>query len=395
MTKRGSSYSKRIRQYEDMHGDVRIYMRKTKTRSLMMCAAVCIAAVLMLTGCGGSTELEYPEGVETYTYTDDYGREVELRRDISRIVASGPNAQMILVTIAPDMMVGLAEAPSRAQQPYFPDSYVDLPTLGQFYGKKMSLNLENLMATDTEIIIDVGEIQEEGNEDMDNIQKQTGIAAIYIEASPETYADAYRKLGKILGREEKAEELAKYCEETMARAETVRGRLSDDDVKTVLFGVSSTGLNCNVSGSVQARDIELIGAKNAIQVGEEEVNGRDGGNPIDFETLYKADPDVIILAEGGPYDKLTDEDSQWKELRAVKEGHYYEIPGRPYSWMSAPPSINQVLGARWLMSVVYPELYEGDIYEDAKEFYRIFWDYELSDEEAEEMLKNSAGKTGD
>lgn len=359
---------------------------------ILKAAVIVIAMLALLTGCGGSTKIDYPEGVETYTYTDDYGREVELRKDISRIVASGPNAQMVLVTLAPDMMVGLAEAPSRAQQPYFPDYYVDLPTLGQFYGKKMSLNLENLMETGTDIIIDVGEIQEEGNEDMDGIQKKTGIATIYIEASPETYPDAYRKLGKILGREERAEKLASYCEETLRRAEAIKGALSEEDVRTVLFGVSSTGLNCNVSGSVQARVIELIGAKNAIQVGEEEVNGRDGGNPVDLEAVYAADPDVIILAFGGPYGKLSSKDSQWRELRAVKEDHYYEIPGRPYSWMSAPPSINQILGARWLMSVVYPELYEGDIYEDTKEFYKLFWDYDMTDEEAEEMLQNSAGK---
>lgn len=366
--------------------------RSHKFISSLIIYLLILAATFAFTSCGSSTELEYPEGVETYTYTDDYGREVELRKDISRIVASGPNAQMILVTLAPEMMVGLAEAPSRAQQPYFPENYLDLPTLGQFYGKKMSLNLENLMETDTEIIIDVGEIQDEGNEDMDNIQKQTGIATIYVEASPETYADAYRKLGKILGKEEDAEMLAEYCEETIAKAEEIKGKLTDKDIRTVLFGVSSTGLNCNVSGSVQARVIELIGAKNAIQVGEEEVNGRDGGNPIDFETLYNADPDVVILAQGGPYDKLADESSQWKELRAVKEGNYYEIPGRPYSWMSAPPSVNQVLGARWLMSVVYPDLYDGDIYEDAKEYYKLFWHYDLSDEEAREMLQNSAGK---
>lgn len=359
---------------------------------ILKAAVIVIAMLALLTGCGGSTKIDYPEGVETYTYTDDYGREVELRKDISRIVASGPNAQMVLVTLAPDMMVGLAEAPSRAQQPYFPDYYVDLPTLGQFYGKKMSLNLENLMETGTDIIIDVGEIQEEGNEDMDGIQKKTGIATIYIEASPETYPDAYRKLGKILGREERAEKLASYCEETLRRAEAIKGALSEEDVRTVLFGVSSTGLNCNVSGSVQARVIELIGAKNAIQVGEEEVNGRDGGNPVDLEAVYAADPDVIILAFDGPYGKLSSKDSQWRELRAVKEDHYYEIPGRPYSWMSAPPSINQILGARWLMSVVYPELYEGDIYEDTKEFYKLFWDYDMTDEEAEEMLQNSAGK---
>ena len=91
----------------------------------------------------------------------------EVLPSIDRIVASGPNAQMILVSLAPEMMVGLAEAPSTAQQKYFPDYYVDMPTLGQFYGKKMSLNLENLMQTDTQIIIDVGEIQEDGNEEAD------------------------------------------------------------------------------------------------------------------------------------------------------------------------------------------------------------------------------------
>ena len=361
-------------------------------KQLFLTLKICLSAVCILAGCGSSTELEYPDDVETYIYTDDYGREVELRKDISRIVASGPNAQMILVTLAPEMMVGLAEAPSRAQQPYFPENYVDLPTLGQFYGKKMSLNLENLMETDTEIIIDVGEIQEEGNEDMDNIQRQTGIATIYIEASPETYPDAYRKLGAILGKEEEAEALAEHCEETLALAENVKGKQSEADIKTVLFGVSSTGLNCNVSGSVQSRVIELIGAENAIQVDEEEVNGRDGGNPVDFETVYKVDPDIIILASGGPYEKLSDSDSQWKELRAVKEDHYYEIPGRPYSWMSAPPSVNQVLGARWLMSVVYPDQYEGDIYEDVRNYYKLFWHYDLSEEELQEMLQNSAGK---
>ena len=104
------------------------------------------------------------------------------------------------------------------------------------------------------------------------------------------------------------------------------------------------------------------------------------------------DPDIIILASGGPYEKLNNSDSQWKELRAVKEDHYYEIPGRPYSWMSAPPSVNQVLGARWLMSVVYPDLYESDIYEDVRNYYKLFWHYDLSDDELKTMLQHSVGK---
>lgn len=361
-----------------------------KNISLILIAIMLIAA-LTLSGCG-SSKVTYPDGVETYTYTDDYGREVELRKDITKIVASGPNAQMILVTLAPEMMVGLAEAPSMDKAKYFPDYYIDMPTLGQFYGKKMSLNLENLMQTDTEIIIDVGEIQEEGNEDMDTIQKQTGIATIYVEADLNTYPDAYRKLGKILGKEEEAEKLATYCEETIEMAKKIKGSLSNKDIKSILFGVNSTGLNCNVEGSIQAEVIPFIGAKNAIQVEEEEVNGRDGGNPMNLEQIYKIDPDVVIVADGGPYDKMKDQDSQWKELTAVKNDKYYEIPCDPYSWMSAPPSVNQVLGARWLMSVVYPELYEGDIYQDVKDYYKLFWHYELSDAEVNDFLKNSAAK---
>lgn len=364
-------------------------MKKRVTALLIILTMM--GASMGFTSCG-STKLSYPDGVETYTYTDDYGREVELRKDITKIVASGPNAQMILVTIAPEMMVGLAEAPTMAKAKYFPEGYIDMPTLGQFYGKKMSLNLENLMQTDTEIIIDVGEIQEEGNEDMDTIQNETGIATIYVEASLETYPEAYRKLGKILGKEEEGEKLAKYCEETIARAEKIKSNLTEKDIQRILFGVSSTGLNCNIEGSVQASVIDFIGAENAIQVDDEEVSGRDGGNPVDFEQIYSVDPDVVIVAQGGPYDNMNDTKSQWKELNAVKNDRYYEIPCEPYSWMSAPPCVNQVLGARWLMSVVYPDLYEGDIYEDAREYYKLFWHYDLSDEEAEQFLKNSAAK---
>ncbi len=62
--------------------------------------------------------------------------------------------------------------------------------------------------------------------------------------------------------------------------------------------------------------------------------------------------------------------------------------------MSAPPCVNQVLGARWLMSLVYPDLYEGDIREDVKEYYRLFWHYDLTDREIDEFLANSTEKAG-
>lgn len=360
---------------------MRRHLRKLIGITLITC--MCIA----LPSCGGS-DVEYEDGVETVMFTDDYGREVEIKADIETIVGSGPNTQMILCTLAPDMLVGLNASPSSEQEKYYPEEYIDLPTLGQFYGSKASLNIENLIKVSPDLIMDIGERKEDGDKDMDQIQKDTGIATIYLEATLDNYDEMYEKLGQILGREDEAAKLAAYCKETSDMADKAASAVTDK--KTVFFGVSTTGLNANVKDSVQAAVIDKIGAINAIDM-EDEVNGMDGGNPVGLEAVYDADPDIVVWGPDSPYDTAA-EDSQWSELRAIKDGHYYETPGEPWSWMSSPPSINQMLGVRWLGKIVYPDVFENDIYEDAKEFYALFYHYDLSDKEVKEMLKRSFAK---
>ena len=157
----------------------------------------------------------------------------------------------------------------------------------------------------------------------------------------------------------------------------------------MLFGTGATGLACNAEGSVQADVLSLVGAGNAIH--SEEISNRNGGTTVNLEEVYACDPDVILLAAGGPYDTLAE--SEWSGLTAVKNGTYYEIPNLPYDWMSSPPSINRVLGIYWLGNLLYPELYDYDMVEKAQEFYRLFWHYELSAEEAEQLLARSTRKT--
>jgi iron complex transport system substrate-binding protein len=362
---------------------------RIKSRKILLFLLILVVSG-MLSGCGNK-KLTYEDGVETWIFTDSYGREVEIPTEITSIVPSGPLAQMMLATVASDELVGLSSAPSSDQMKYFPEEFTELPTLGQFYGRKTSLNLEALLSTDTQLIIDLGERKEGGEDDMDGIQNQTGIATIFIEATLDTYPEAYETLGKILGKEEKAAELAAYCQETIDLADAANAQLTDEMKKTVLYGTSSTGLNCNAAGSIQAAVIDKIGAENVVVA--DEISGSDGGNPVNLEEVYNLDPDVIVLGAGGPYDTLAD-DSQWAKLTAVQNGQYYEVPYQPYSWMSGPPSVNQVLGVRWLGNLVYPDLYQYDIREAAKEFYRLFWQYDLSDEEVEEMLAKSTGKTG-
>ena len=108
--------------------------------------------------------------------------------------------------------------------------------------------------------------------------------------------------------------------------------------------------------------------------------------------VYAVQPDVILLSTGGPYDTLTQ--GEWAGLTAVQNGRYYEIPGLPYDWMSYPPSVNRVLGIWWLGNLLYPELYDYDMVQVAQEYYRLFWHYDLTEEEARQMLSRSTLKCG-
>ena len=235
----------------------------------------------------------------------------------------------------------------------------------------------------------LGDAKENVRSDMDGIQKQTGIPTVFLEATLEEMPQAYRKLGQLLHREAEAEVLAVYLEQTLAMAAENSAKLPQDARKTVLFGTGATGLACNAEGSVQADVLSLVGAGNAIH--SEEISNRNGGTTVNLEEVYACDPDVILLAAGGPYDTLAE--SEWSGLTAVKNGTYYEIPNLPYDWMSSPPSINRVLGIYWLGNLLYPELYDYDMVEKAQEFYRLFWHYELSAEEAERLLARSTRKT--
>ena len=47
------------------------------------------------------------EGFQPYTFVDDLGHEIEITEEITAIVPSGQLAQVIMLGVAPDLMVGL------------------------------------------------------------------------------------------------------------------------------------------------------------------------------------------------------------------------------------------------------------------------------------------------
>lgn len=320
---------------------------------------------------------------ETVMFTDSCGREVELPANITKIAPSGTVATMILAAFAPEELVCVGTKVSENQVPYLYDGIADLPVTGQLYGGKATLNLEELLATGAEVIIDLGDFKKSVADDLTALQEQTGLPCVFIEADLAHLADAFRTLGTILGKEERGEELAKLVEETMTMAAENSAKIAEDQRLSVLYSSGSDPLGTNAEGSSQAQVLGIVGAKNAVVL--EDVSNKGGGNMINMEQLYNFDPDVVLVTDAAALE-IIETEAAWQELRAVKDGRVYTVPCDPYCWLSAPPSMNMILGVWWLGNLLYPEVYDYDMTAKTQEIYKVFWNYDLTAEEAAAML---------
>ena len=321
----------------------------------------------------------------TRIITDSAGREVEIPSEITKIAPSGPLAQIVLYTVSPDKLAGLAADFSNEAKQYIDEKYWGLPKFGQFYGKNASLNMEALIAEAPDVIIDIGEAKKTVKEDMDALQEQLNIPVIFVEATLPTMADAYEMLGDITGEKEQAGKLADYCRAEIGKADQNAAAIADADRKSVYFGLGEDGLHTNAKGSIHADVIDRIGAVNAADV---EAVSSGGGSEVSFEQVLLWNPDLIIVDSQKLYDTLT-ADPMWQELDAVKNGKIFKIPTAPYSFMSSPPSVNRMIGIEWLGSLVYPEIYRSDIREEVKNFYQLFYHIDVTDEKLEAILKGA------
>ena len=320
---------------------------------------------------------------DTRTFTDDCGREVELPADITAIVASGPLSQIVLYALAPEMFVGLAAKISDADLAYIPEAFAKLPYFGQLYGSA-NLNVEELALAAPQVIIDVGEAKKSIVEDMDSLQAQTQLPSVHIEASLATMAEAYRKLGSLLGKEEKAEQLAAFCERVYSRTVSVMEKVGDNKVKA-LYVLGEEGLNVLANGSYHAELIDLLTDNLAVV---DNPAGKGSGNEVTMEQIALWNPDFILFAPGSIYSTVAEQDT-WKEITAVKNGNYIEVPEGPDNWMGTPPAVQRYLGLIWLTAELYPEYCDYDVKAEIMEYYELFYGCTLTQEQYAALTANA------
>ena len=319
---------------------------------------------------------------ETRLFTDSVGREVEIPYAIDKVAVSGPLGQIVLFALCPDKLVGIASAWDKTAAEYLDTKYYDLPLLGQLYGGKGELNLETLLNSGAQVVIDVGEPKKTIVEDLDALQEQTGIPFVHITALTATTGDAYRKLGELLDMAEEAETLAAYCDKVYARTLEIA---SSVEKKNLLYITGDQGLNVIAQGSYHAEVIDLLSNNLAVV---ESPSSKGTGNEVDMEQILLWNPDVILFAPGSIYGDVANR-AEWQSITAIQNGTYYEVPFGPYNWMGFPPSVQRYLGMMWLSQLLYPEAAQYDLYEAVKEYYSLFYHCDLTVEQYSGLVQNS------
>ena len=328
--------------------------------------ALLLAAVMLASLCAGAL-------AQTKTFIDDAGREVQVPAQISRIAVSGAVPQIMLYAIAPDMFVGVADRWYESAKPYIPQEHLEWPYLGKLYGSA-DMNVEQLALCDPQVIIDMGEVKKGLTEDLDSLQMQTSIPAVFVRFTLEDAPKAYRRLGELLGREAQAQELADFCEQVFARTVSIMEKVGDNR-KKVLFITGSEGHNVLAKGSYQAEVIDML-ADNLAVVSNPASKGT--GNEVSMEQIMLWDPEFIIFAPESVYDKAAT-DGTWSLMTAVAHGDYVQTPQGPHNWLGSPLSVQQILSLIWLPAVLYPEYCDYDVKAEIQTYYRLFYHCELTD----------------
>ena len=320
---------------------------------------------------------------ETVVFTDDLGREVEIPSEITRIVSTGPLAQIVLYAIAPDMFVGLSAKWYDTAEGYIPEEYWNLPFFGQLYGSA-DLNVEELALADPQVIIDIGEAKKNAVEDLNNLEEQTTIPAVFISATLETMPQTFRTLGELLGREEKGEELAQFCERIYNRTVSIMEQVGDNKVNA-LYVLGEQGLNVLAKDSYHAELIDML--TNNLAVVENPV-GKGTGNEVTMEQIALWNPDFVLFAPDSIFETANETDT-WADINAIANNNYIEVPEGPHNWMGSPPAVQRYLGLIWLTAELYPEYCDYDVKAEIYEYYKLFYGCELTDEQYATLTANA------
>ena len=327
----------------------------------------------------------------TRTITDMVGRTVEVPATINKVYCTSPVGSILVYTLAPEKLAGWNYPFTDQERRILAAPYRDLPLLGGWIGKGNSGNIEEILSAHPDVILSMGTTDTMSITLSERLQTQSSVPVLMMGGALTQLDDAYLFAGKVLGAEPRAAELAAYCTRTIADARHAAASIPREKRVRVYYAEGPKGLQTDPAGSYHTEILDLVGAVNVADVPGGSGYGRV---TISLEQLIAWNPEVII--SGYEYgqrpdlalDRLT-ADPAWSQLTAVKKRQVFETPHLPFNWFDRPPSVNRIIGIRWMGNLLYPDHFPGHLRQETREFYDKFYHVQLTDTQLDELLKDA------
>jgi iron complex transport system substrate-binding protein len=239
------------------------------------------------------------------------------------------------------------------------------PEVGRITGRGNTANLETVLALKPDLILDVGSTSATFVSLADRVQEQTSIPYALLDGRFAGIAQTYRSLGGLIGRQDDAEKLARYTEDTL---KTINGRVEPiamNERPKVYYARGPRGLSTGLGGSINVETIELI-SRNVAG----ETSGGLGN--VSIEQILVWNPDVIVTIDQ-EFAGSVRNDPSWASVKAVRDNRVYLSPKMPFGWVDFPPSVNRLIGLWWLAKILYPERFPEDLRTLTQQFYSLFY----------------------
>lgn len=329
-----------------------------KRRVLLSIALVLLA---ILGACGVKDEDKNLASNEFVTVTDHIGREVTLEKEPETIVSGYYISTSLLIALEQeDKVIGIEnDGDKRPVYGLSAPEFLDLPGMGTV----KEFDLESCATMNPDLVILPFKLK-----GMEESLEQLGIPVIFVKPeSQELLAETIEMIGKVTNSEEKAKELQAFIDRKIDELEAA---VKNVEAPRVYLGGNSSLLSTAGPEMYQHSMIVNAKGKNVAEALTDTYWAE-----VSYEQILTWDPEYIILAADAKYtveDVLSDASLQG--CTAVKEGRVYKLPREIECWDSPVPG--SVLGNLWLASILHPEAYSVEAYEESvTEFYETFYGF--------------------
>jgi iron complex transport system substrate-binding protein len=236
-------------------------------------------------------------------------------------------------------------------------------------------------------------------DEADRTQKRLHIPVLLIDFQVQDYPAVFSFLGQALGREAKAKPieafLNKYVQPIRQKASTIPAGKRP----RVYYAEGVEGLNTEPAGSFHSQVLDFLSVRNVAKVS---IAGVHGMSPVSMEQVLVWNPDVVLVWTGYPGGMTTGiqggsskgtyshikTDPTWSKIQAVIGQKVYQIPSLPFGWFDRPPSSNCLPGVFWTAKMLYPGVFDFDLSEVLKDYYRLFYHVILTDDHVRYLLNH-------